>query len=205
MVLTRWSAQNGTLVTPNNAIIFSGSAQIPVATGETEFNVYSLIDADLGGVFALFPDRAIVAVAWQVILSLVVSNPSSKSAFGGNPIRRKLGLMTYAQGIYAIDNEPINYPLQTLSRQNFLYAEGLPEPSLNVLSPLPAPVPRDYIFSPTGLGFINPGLAVPNYGKTRALFSLETGIIGVAEISYIAAATGASTPLETNSILVSQL
>jgi hypothetical protein len=205
MVLTRWSAQNGTLVTPNNATVFSGSAQIPVTTGEIDFNVYSLIDADLGGIFALIPERIICIVAWQIIFSLVLSNPGSKSAFGGNPIRRKLGLMTYGQGVYALDNEPINYPLQICSRQNFTYAEGLPEPSLSALSPLPAPVARDYIITPTGAGLLNLGLVAPNYGKTRALISLETGIIGVAEVSYIATLSGAIPPLQNDSILVSQL
>lgn len=205
MVLTRWSAQNGLPVTPVQASFFSGSAQIPVATGELDFNVYALIDADLGGVFALIPNRVIALVSWQVIVSLVVTNASSKSAFGGNPIRRKLGLMTYAQGLYPINNENINYPLQILSRQSFLFAEGLGEPSINASPPAQIPQSRDYIFSPTGFNTAPSATYAPSYGATRALFSLESAIVGIAEVSYVAAITGNSQVLDTNSLLVSQL
>lgn len=205
MVLTRWARNDGTLVTPIEANYWSGAAQIPVTTGELDFNMYALIDADLGAVFALRPNRTVATVYWQAILSLVVTNASSKSAFGGNPIRRKLGNITYAQGLFPISFQAINYALCILERQGFLFAEGLPEPSLGVLSTLPPPEARDYIFTPRRSVFFGSGSAIDATGATRAQLSIEPGIIGVAEFSYIVLDdTSAFLGLD-KSLLVSQL
>jgi hypothetical protein len=205
MVLTRWTSNIGSLVTPVQANVWLGRFQIPVPSGTSDFNVWTAINADLGAILALRPDLDIIAVAWQVTVSLSVANLPSISAFGGNPARYKLGSATYAQGSFALDYEPINYQLSLLKRQQFIYGEGLPEPSVGVLSLPPIPQAFDYIFTPIGGLVSGAASSTTSYGATRIQFLINSGILGIADVSYTAiGSSGAFIPL-TSSVVVSQL
>ena len=186
MVLTRWSSNDGTLVTPQDATIFSGSQTFPVTSATLDVNVHTLIDADLGGFFVLATNRILVTVSWRVILTLTIGALSSKSIYQSNPPRRKLGVMTYAQGLYSLYSEPINYTACILQQQRFLFLERTSEPSLSLMPTPTVPEPRDFILTPTSGDNPLANTDVLNFGCTRMQGYFEPGIVGIAEVSYVA-------------------
>jgi hypothetical protein len=205
MVLTRWTSNTNTLVTPVNANVWIGKFQIPVISGTSDFNVHAGIDADLGGIFALRPQTTIASISWQVVLQLVSSNLSSISAFGGNPPRYKFGSATFAQGLYAMTYEAINYQLCLLPRQQFLFAEGFPESSLGALVLPPVPEAFDFIFAPSSPSFGGFGGSIDAYGASRVQFLFNAGILGIADIAYTAVDISGTFVPSTSSVVISQL
>ena len=205
MVLTRWSRNLGSLVTPENASIWSGSLTLPIALNTLDINVHDLIDADLGAIFVLMPFRVLVTVAYRVVLTLSVANISSRSIYQSNPPRRKLGVSTYAQGVYAYNSEPINYVNCVLSQQGFLFLERTSEPSLDTIPAPVVPESRDYLATPNSPNVLQSPTLTNNYGCTRTQLYFEPGIIGIAEVKYTAALALSSIPDFGASFTVSQV
>ena len=205
MVLTRWSRNLGSLVTPDNANIWSGSLTLPVIASTLDINVHTLIDADLGGIFVLIPFRVLVTIAYRVVLTLNVANISSRSIYQSNPPRRKLGVATYLQGIYAFDSEAINYENCVLKQQGFIFLERTSEPSLDTLPAPVIPESRDYLVTPNSPNILQVPTLTDNYGCTRTQLYFEPGIVGIAEVKYTAALALSSIPDFGASFTVSQV
>lgn len=205
MVLTRWSNNEGIPVTPLQANIYAGNFEIPVVEGNFDLLVWSLIDADLGAILGAKENFSAVQIYWNLVVSLSTATIGNKSAFDGNPIRRKLGNATFIQGIYPISFAQINYPQAIMPKQSFIFFEGAPEPSLSPVSIPDVPTSRDYIISPSSQISVFTPVFDQNFGATRVGIQINEGLFGTARIEYIGFEFGRLSYLAGNSILVSQL
>ena len=186
MVLTRWSNNSGTTVDPISASVWGGVITLPILASTVDINMHSAIDADLGAVFIAIPFRVVAGINWRISCTLIVNNLSSKSIFQSNPPRRKLGVATYAQGVYALNNEPINYENSILKQQAFIFMERTGEPSSNNLPTPVIPEGRDFYLSPSSFNANAVSNGDVNYGCTRGQLYFEPGIVGFIEATYTA-------------------